>query len=96
MSFSEQDLVDIERLIFLLENTIVYLKGEGCVRESYGALEKSINILKNKDFNGMRKVGSYIMSDFRMMTDRGQYGENIDDLTNEVIHILRSNELFSN
>lgn len=96
MSFSEKDFVDIQRLIFLLENTIGYLKDDGSARGSYAALEKAINILKNKDFNGMRKVGSHIMSDFRMMVDRGQYGDNIDEITNEVIHILRSNDLFSN
>ncbi|MEQ2024918.1 hypothetical protein ABLB84_03850 [Xenorhabdus szentirmaii] len=95
--FTEQDMVDINKLISLLKQVIIYLQESGCGELSYKGLNKSINILENKAINGMGNIYFHIMGDFRMMADRGQYGEeHIDTLMTEIYHIIMNNLLFRN
>jgi len=94
MNFTEKDSIEIERLMAPLEKIVEYLKNDGCDKSSYFYIEKAINILKNRDIRGMKKVYGHIMSDLRMMVDRGQYGDGIDDFSNEIVNILNSNEIF--
>ena len=94
MNFTEKDSTQIERLMVLLEKIVEYLKNDGCDKSSYFYIEKAINILKNRDIMGMKKVYGHVMSDLRMMVDRGQYGDGLDDVSNEIVNILNSNGIF--
>ncbi|WP_350307560.1 hypothetical protein [Photorhabdus viridis] len=91
-----KDMIEIARLIFLLEQVVTYLKKSGNGESSYAYLIKSINILESKASNGMKNLYKYIMNDFRMMGDRGQYGEDIDPITDEIFTIISNNPLFNN
>jgi len=91
---NERDMVDVGRLILLLKAIISYLKNDGSGEGSYAYLRKAINILENKSINGMANINMYVMSDLRMMFDRGQYGDDIDIITNEVTSIIKKNPLF--
>ncbi|MDC9597782.1 hypothetical protein [Xenorhabdus anantnagensis] len=91
-----KDIHDIDRLITLLKSVIIYLKQLGYEETFCPDLKKSINILENKSINGMGNLHDYIMGEFRMMADRGQYGEEyIDSLTNEISMIVSENSLFN-
>ncbi|WP_434524328.1 hypothetical protein [Photorhabdus asymbiotica] len=90
-----KDMVEVARLIFLLEQVVTYLKESGNGESSYAYLIKSINILESRTSNGMKNLYKYIMSDFRMMRDRGQYGEDIDPTTDEIYTIISNNPLFN-
>jgi len=92
---TDKDMSDIERLITLLKQVVNYLINDGSEEVFYSSIEKSLNILINKEKSGFHNVSSYIMSDFRMMGDRGQYGGGIDAITNEICRILKSNALFN-
>ncbi|NDK99729.1 hypothetical protein [Photorhabdus bodei] len=90
-----KDMIEIARLISLLKQVVTYLKESGNGESSYAYLIKSINILENKASNGMKNLYKYIMNDFRMMGDRGQYGEDIDPITDEIYAIISNNPLFT-
>lgn len=92
---SEKDIVDIERLITLLNDVIDYLINDGSKETCYTDLTKSLRILKNRETTGLSNVSKYIMSDFRMMIDRGQYGGEIDVITDEICQIIKLNPMFS-
>lgn len=95
MVFTERDKRDIAMLITLLNEVIDYLKKDGCGEGAYALLKKSINTLENKEVNGFLNLRKHISSDFRMMADRGQYGEDIDPITDEIYRIIKSNALFN-
>ncbi|RYC44265.1 hypothetical protein CTN06_00085 [Pectobacterium zantedeschiae] len=80
---------DMNKLIILLDQVIIYLKNDGCSESAYSCLRKAVNILENRDVNRMCNISKNIMSDFRMMADRGQYGGNIDLITDKVCAILK-------
>ncbi|KHS65813.1 hypothetical protein V6M93_21350 [Pectobacterium brasiliense] len=92
---TENDMQDISRLIALLNKVIEYVvEKEGRDSLCKGIL-KSLRILESKQRNGFPNLYNYIMDDFRMMVDRGYYGEQrIDEITNEVCEIIDSNALF--
>ncbi|KHN51653.1 hypothetical protein OI70_20985 [Dickeya fangzhongdai] len=92
---TENDMQDISRLIELLNKVIEYVvEKEGGDSLCKGIL-KSIRILEGKQRNGFPNLYNYIMDDFRMMVDRGYYGEQrIDEITDEVCKIIDSNSLF--
>ncbi|MBA0207164.1 hypothetical protein [Pectobacterium aroidearum] len=92
---TENDMQDISRLIELLNKVIEYVvENEGSGVLCKGTL-KSLRILEGNQRNGFSNLYNYIMSDFRMMVDRGLYGEqHIDEITNEVCKIIKSNALF--
>lgn len=92
---SDKDVVDIERLITLLNDVIDYLINDGSKETYYIDLAKSLRILKNREATGLHNVSKYIMSDFRMMIDRGHYGGDIDVITDEICQIIKLNPLFS-
>ncbi|MCA6220361.1 hypothetical protein [Photorhabdus antumapuensis] len=92
---TNKDMVEVARLIFLLEQIVTYLKESGNGESSYAYLIKSINILESRASNGMKNLYKYIMSDFRMMGDRGQYGKDIDPITDEIYTIISNNPLFN-
>ncbi|MFJ5334942.1 hypothetical protein GMW71_17625 [Pectobacterium brasiliense] len=91
---TDNDMDDMNKLIILLEQVILYLKNDGSSESAYSCLRKAVNILESRDVNGMCNVSKNIMSDFRMMADRGQYGGAIDLITDEICSILK-NPLFN-
>ncbi|WJY13394.1 hypothetical protein PCO82_12445 [Pectobacteriaceae bacterium CE90] len=92
---TENDMQDISRLIVLLKKVIEYVvENEGSDSLCKGLL-KSLRILEGNQRNGFQNLYNHIMSDFRMMVDRGLYGDQrIDEITNEVCKIIKSNSLF--
>ncbi|MGM3190698.1 hypothetical protein ACS25B_07115 [Dickeya dadantii subsp. dieffenbachiae] len=92
---TENDMQDISRLIELLNKVIAYVvENEGNDLRCKGIL-KSLRILEGNQRNGLSNLYNHIMGDFRMMVDRGLYGDQyIDEITNEVCKIIKSNSLF--
>ncbi|KAA5970322.1 MULTISPECIES: hypothetical protein [unclassified Pantoea] len=92
---TENDMQDISRLIDLLNKVIAYaVENEGNDLRYKGIL-KSLRILEGNQRNGLPNLYNHIMGDFRMMVDRGLYGDQyIDEITNEVYKIIKSNSLF--
>ncbi|MGM3160700.1 hypothetical protein ACS25C_07935 [Dickeya undicola] len=92
---TENDMQDISRLIELLNKVIAYVvENEGNDLRCKGIL-KSLRILEGNQRNGLPNLYNHIMGDFRMMVDRGLYGDQyIDEITNEVCKIINSNSLF--
>lgn len=68
---------------------------DGSEEGFYSCIKKFLNFSKNREKSGFHNVNDYIVSDFRMMGDRGQYWEEIDTVTNEICRILKSNILFN-
>ncbi|MFJ5507688.1 hypothetical protein [Pectobacterium jejuense] len=92
---TDNDIDDVKKLIILLEQVIIYLKNDGSSESAYSCLKKAVHILKNRDVNGMCNINKNIMSDFRMMVDRGQYGGDIDLITDKICSIVKNNPLFN-
>ncbi|OOC15405.1 hypothetical protein BM451_01320 [Dickeya dadantii] len=92
---TENDMQDISKLMELLNKVIAYVvENEGNDLRCKGIL-KSLRILEGNQRNGFPNLYNHIMSDFRMMVDRGLYGDqHIDEITNEVCKIIDSNSLF--
>lgn len=91
---TENDMQDISRLIELLKKVIEYVVEKEGSDSLCKDILKSLRILEGKQRNGFPNLYNYIMSDFRMMDDRGYYGEQrIDEITNEVCKIIDSNSL---
>lgn len=92
---TENDMQDISRLIDLLNKVIAYaVENEGNDLHYKGIL-KSLRILEGNQRNGLPNLYNHIMGDFRMMVDRVLYGDQyIDEITNEVYKIIKSNSLF--
>ncbi|KFW99870.1 hypothetical protein [Pectobacterium carotovorum] len=92
---TDNDIDDVKKLIILLEQVIIYLKNDGSSESAYSCLKKAVHILENRDVNGMCNINKNIMSDFRMMVDRGQYGGDIDLITDKICSIVKNNPLFN-
>ncbi|MBN3123387.1 hypothetical protein [Pectobacterium brasiliense] len=92
---TENDMQDISRLIELLNEVIEYVvENEGSDWCCKGIL-KSLRILEGNQRNGFPNLYNHIMGDFRMMVDRGLYGDQqIDEITNGVCKIINENGLF--
>ncbi|MCA6999066.1 MULTISPECIES: hypothetical protein [Dickeya] len=92
---TENDVQDISRLINLLNKVIEYVVEEEGSDLCCKGILKSLRILEGKQRNGFPNLYNYIMDDFRMMVERGLYGEQrIDTIKNEVCKIIDSNSLF--
>ena len=94
MIANEKDFSDVEHLVILLEKVVAYFKKESCPESYFRYIKKSLNILKNKDIKAMFKIKNNVLSDFRMMYDRGQYGGDIDFVMDEIYKIVNNNPLF--
>lgn len=92
---TENDIKDISRLIELLNKVIDYVVEKEGGKFFCKEIIKSLRILKDKKYNGFSNLHYHIIGDFRMMVDRGLYGEQqIDKVTDEVCGIIKSNRLF--
>ena len=94
MIANEKDFSDVEHLVILLEKVVDYFKKENCSESYFRYIKKSLNILKNKDIKAMCKIKNNVLSDFRMMYDRGQYGGDINIVMDEIYKIVNNNPLF--
>ncbi|WP_038913917.1 hypothetical protein [Dickeya zeae] len=95
LTLTDSNMQDVSRLIVLLNKIIeCVVKIEGRTA-SFAGITKSIRILNERQLNGFSNLHWYITSDFRMMVERGIYGEvELDQLTDEAYKIIEMNKIF--
>ena len=94
MEISKIDSEHIRELTIFLEKVVHIMNMKGCDASCYDNIDKSINVLKNKDIKGMLKIKGKIYEDFRMMYERGEYDASLDSIYNKIDKVLESSSLF--
>lgn len=85
MNRLESKSADIDLFVNMLERLVVLIGNPSMCK----GVVKSINVIKNKNYSGMKSIKKNISEDFRMIYDRGQYCGDVKVIFDDIEKILK-------